>query len=121
MAIPHASPAEVIDIRPLGSQLHGAETTTLIKTHAVEVIRMILAAGKDVPPHALRREVLLQCLEGRVEVRTDDGNPMLEAGHMLYFAGNQVHGLRAVTDASVLVTILLHHKDPQEKEARESA
>jgi quercetin dioxygenase-like cupin family protein len=110
MAIPHASPAEVIDIRPLGPELDGAETTTLIKTHAVEVIRMILPAGKEVPPHALPREVTLQCLEGRVEVRTDEGRAALAAGHLLYLAGHQTYGLRAVADSSLLFTILLHRK-----------
>jgi quercetin dioxygenase-like cupin family protein len=110
MAIPHASSAEVIDIRPLGAQLAGAETTTLIKTYDVEVIRMILPAGKEVPSHALPGEVLLQCLEGRVEVRTDEGCSTLEAGQLLYLAGQQAYGLQAVVGSSLLFTILLQHK-----------
>jgi quercetin dioxygenase-like cupin family protein len=114
MAIPHASPAEVVDIRPLGPQLAGAETTTLIKTYAVEVIRMVLEAGKEVPPHALAREVILQCLEGRVEVRTGARRSMLEAGYLLYLEGHQEYALAAVTDSSLLVTILLAHKPPEE-------
>ena len=112
MAIPHASPADVIDVRPLGPQLGGAQTTTLLKTHAVEVLRMVLEAGKEVPPHALPREVLVQCLEGRVEVRTDDHRAVLEAGQMLYLAGHQQYALVAVEGSSLLVTILLQHKAP---------
>lgn len=112
MAIPHASPADVIDIRPLGPQLAGAQTTTLLKTHAVEVIRMVLEAGKEVPSHAVPGEVIVQCLEGRVEVRTDEDRVVLEEGRMLYLAGHQQHALVALERSSLLVTILLQHKVP---------
>ena len=110
MAIPHASSAQVLDVRPLGAQLSGAETTTLIKTHTVEVIRMILPAGKEVPPHSLPGEVILQCIEGRVEVRTDDSHSTLAAGHLLYLDGHQTYGLKTTADSSLLFTILLQRK-----------
>jgi quercetin dioxygenase-like cupin family protein len=110
MAIPHASSAQVLDVRPLGAQLSGAETTTLFKTYAVEVIRMILPAGKEIPPHSLPGEVILQCIEGRVEVRTGDRSSTLAAGHLLYLDGHQTYGLRAAANSSLLVTILLQHK-----------
>jgi quercetin dioxygenase-like cupin family protein len=113
MAIPHASPVDVIDVRPLGPRLAGAQTTTLFKTHAVEVLRMVLEAGKEVPPHAVPREVLVQCLEGRVEVRTHERRAVLEAGQMLYLAGSQEHALVAAASSSLLVTILLEHKAPE--------
>ena len=32
MAIPHAQPGEVIDVRPLGPALAGARTTALVKS-----------------------------------------------------------------------------------------
>jgi quercetin dioxygenase-like cupin family protein len=110
MAIPHASPAEIIDIRALGSQLASAETTTLLKTYDLEVIRMVLPAAKEVPAHALPREVILQCLEGRVEVHTAGRHSTLEAGHLLFLAGHQAYALRATVNSSLLVTILLEHK-----------
>lgn len=109
MAIHHARPTEVIDVRPLGSRLGSTGTTTLLKTHDVEVLRMVLPAGKEVPSHAVPREVIIQCLEGSVEVRTDDRSHTLEGGHMLYLEGHQAHGLHATLDSSVLVTILLAH------------
>src|SRR5512144_22045 len=46
MAIPHAKPGEVIDVRPLGSALAQAKTTTLVKTPTLEVIRLIIPEGK---------------------------------------------------------------------------
>jgi hypothetical protein len=47
MAIPHAKPAEVIDIRPLGTKIDGTRTSTLVKTDSLEVIRLVLPAGKE--------------------------------------------------------------------------
>lgn len=51
MAIPHAKPAEVIDVRPLGARLRDTQTTTLVKTDALEVIRLVLPAGKEIQRH----------------------------------------------------------------------
>ena len=38
MAIPHAKPGEVVDVRPLGPALASAQTTTLARAEQVEVI-----------------------------------------------------------------------------------
>jgi len=46
MAIPHAQSGEVTDIRPLGSALALARTSTLVKTKALEIIRLAIPAGK---------------------------------------------------------------------------
>ena len=46
MAIPHAKSGEVIDIRPLGSALAQARTTTLVKTKALEIIHLVIPSGK---------------------------------------------------------------------------
>ena len=45
MAIPHAQPGEVIDVRPLGPALAGAMTTALVKTESLEVIRLVIPRG----------------------------------------------------------------------------
>jgi quercetin dioxygenase-like cupin family protein len=66
MAIPHAQSGEVIDIRPLGSALAQARTSTLAKTKALEIIRLVIPAGKDIPGHKAQGEITVQCLEGRV-------------------------------------------------------
>ena len=66
MAIPHAKSGEVIDIRPLGEALRHSITSTLVKTERLEVIRLIVLAGKDVPLHQVTGEITVQCLEGRI-------------------------------------------------------
>jgi quercetin dioxygenase-like cupin family protein len=110
MAIPHAKSGEVIDLQPLGEAVAHAVTHTLVKTDRLEVIRMVVPAGKDIPPHQVTGEITVQCLEGRVAFAAGGTTRELAAGQMLYLAGNEPHSLRGIDDASVLVTILLHQQ-----------
>ena len=72
MAIPHAKSGEVVEIRPLGPALATSQTSTLVKTPTLEVIRLVLQPGKEIcHQHAMAGEVLIQCLEGRIAVRVD--------------------------------------------------
>ncbi len=107
MAIPHAAPGEVVSVRPLGSALTRTKTATLIKTKALEVIRLVIPAGKDVPAHRVAGEITVQCLEGRIAFTAGGGTHDLAAGDLLYLSGGETHSLHGIEDASVLVTILL--------------
>ena len=106
MALPHARSGQIIDISPLGSGLRSAVSTALFKAEDLEVMRLVLLSGKGIPPHKVAGEVTIQCIEGVVEVSSDEVQT-LEAGKMMYLRGDEVHSLRAVEDASMLVTIFL--------------
>ena len=87
MAIPHAKPGTVIDVRPLGAAISNNSTATLVKTDTLEVIRIVMPAGKDIPRHDVPGEITVQCLEGnvdvpcwRVEARADGGDFTLPRG-----------------------------------------
>jgi quercetin dioxygenase-like cupin family protein len=110
MAIQHAKPAEVIDVRPLGPKLGDFQTTTLVKTDALQVLRLVLPAGKVIDPHQVPGEITVQCVEGSVVFGAGDTTCELSAGELIYLEGSAEHSVRAVTDASLLVTILLKHK-----------
>ena len=110
MAIPHAKPGEVIDIRPLGAGLSGHVTTTLIKTAALEALRLVIPAGTEIARHQVPGEITVQCLEGEIVFDAGGTDRQLAAGDLLFLAGGTPHALRAVRDSSALVTILLHHK-----------
>lgn len=107
MAIPHAQPGEVIDVSPLGDRLPGAKTFALFKTEELEVMRLVLAAGKSLPPHKVPGEITVQCIEGRIAFTAEDGRQLLSAGQMLYLRGGVMHAVEALEDASALVTIVL--------------
>jgi quercetin dioxygenase-like cupin family protein len=108
MAMPHANSGEVIDIRPLGEGLTRSITATLVKTDRLEIIRLVVPAGKEIPPHQVAGEITVQCLEGRIAFTAGGTTRELAAGQMLYLKGNEPHSLRGMEDASVLVTILVH-------------
>jgi len=110
MAIPHAKSGEVIDLRPLGEALAHAVTNTLVKTDRLEIIRFVVPAGKEWHGHQVTGEITVQCLEGRVAFTAGGTTRELAAGQMLYLAGNELHSLRGIEDASILVTILLHQQ-----------
>lgn len=107
MAIHHAAPAEVFDVSPLAGRLRDSKTAVLVKTDTLEVIRIVLPAGKQLPPHRVDGEITVQCLEGRVTFGADGTQHELAQGQMLYLEGGATHELRGVEDSSVLVTILL--------------
>lgn len=107
MAIPHAKPAEIVDIRPLGAKIHYAQTTTLVKTESLEVIRLILPAGKVIEPHSVPGEITVQCLEGNVHFHSGTSDCKLSGGELIYLTGAAVHSVHAVEDSTLLMTILL--------------
>jgi quercetin dioxygenase-like cupin family protein len=107
MAIPHAQPGTLIDVRPLGSALPGAQTATLVKTDGLEVIRLVLPDGREIKSHTAPGPMTLQCLEGRVAFTTMGKTLDLSAGEMLHLAAGEAHALRAVEDSSLLLTLVL--------------
>lgn len=112
MAIPHAQPGEVIDVRPLGSALTGTKTTTLIKSESLEVLRLVIPRGKEIPPHKTQGAITVHCLEGRVAFTTKGITHELEAGHLLFVEGEQIHSVLGIQDASLLVTITFPRSSP---------
>lgn len=107
MATPHAAPGEAIDVTPLGPRLAGQRTQALFKSADLEVMRLVLPAGKSLPPHKVPGEITVQCIEGVIDVTTGSDSHVLRAGQMLYLSGGVVHGVTALQDASALVTVAL--------------
>lgn len=110
MAIPHARPGEVINVRPLAGALTASVTTTLIKTQHIEVIRMVLSAGKVLADHQAPGEITVHCLEGEVAFSTMGETKHLQPGDMLYLAAKEPHSVKAIEDSSFLLTIVLPNK-----------
>ncbi len=108
MALPHAQPLDVIDVRPLGTGLPGAVTTSLLKTPALQLMRLVLRAGHGLPQHSVSGAITIQCLEGEAAVTTPSRTCELRAGQLVMLTGSEPHAVKAITDASLLVTVLLH-------------
>ena len=107
MAIPHANPGDVIDLRPLGAALATTKTHTLLKTEHVEVVRLVMTAGKEIAEHKAPGEITVQCLEGKIAFTALHKTEELAPGQMLYLTAGEPHSVRCIEDASFLLTILL--------------
>ena len=97
MALPHAHPVQPIDVKPLGAALPGARSRALFKTDELEVMHLVLHAGKALPPHKVPGEITVQCIEGIVEFTADGHVSLLQAGQLLYLPGGVVHSLVGVS------------------------
>ena len=96
-----------MDVRPLGAALTTAATRTLVKTDSFDVIRMIVPAGKEIPTHKAKGELIVQCLEGKIAFTACGKTHELEAGQLLYLPTGEPHSLRGIEDGSLLLTVLL--------------
>jgi quercetin dioxygenase-like cupin family protein len=79
----------------------------LIKTDRLEVIRLVLPAGKEIQTHKAKGDITVHCLEGRIEFAMPDRKEHLASGQMLYLPAEAEHSVKGVEDASVLLTIQL--------------
>jgi quercetin dioxygenase-like cupin family protein len=110
MSVSHAQPGEVIGVLPAAGDPHASKTVTLIKTAALEVIRLVLPAGKELAPHHVPGEITIQCLAGRVTLQTPHGPCEMSSGMLTFLAGGEEHSVFAHEASTLLVTILLAPK-----------
>lgn len=108
MSLHHATSGEVIHLATSpGTQ--DAKSSTLVKTSALEVLRLVLPAGKEIAAHKAPGEITVQCLEGRVVFTCHGKSPELLPGDFMYLADSEPHALTARENSVLLVTILLAH------------
>jgi quercetin dioxygenase-like cupin family protein len=107
MAIPHALPGDAVDVRPLGKDLARAKTAALFKSENLELMRIVLQAGKSLPPHKVAGDITVQCIEGSIDVIASGRSHLLHAGQLLYLPGKVRHSVVALEDSSALVTVAL--------------
>ncbi|MFG0262725.1 MAG: cupin domain-containing protein, partial [Novipirellula sp. JB048] len=72
--------------------------------------RLNLPAGKTIPEHKTAREIMVQCIEGRVTFTAMGTANELTAGKMLHLAAAEPHAVHALENSSLLVTIMLSKK-----------
>lgn len=107
MALPHAVHGQVIDVGPLGGRLTRERSSAVFKSKDLEVLRVVLTAGRALPPPKVPGEVTIQCIEGSFDVTLATGPVRLSPGQLVLLAPNEMHGVSATTDCSALVTIAL--------------
>ncbi len=99
--------SETIEIRSAGAADTGSPSTLLARTTALEVRRLSLARGREIPTHRAPGEITVHCLDGRIAFTADGTTRELAAGQMILLAAGEPHSLVALEDAAVLVTKVL--------------
>lgn len=108
MAIPHAVSGQVLDILPAAHELGAKQSIALFKSQELEVLRLILPKSKSMPTHQVAGEITVQCLSGSIEMVCDGHAQILNQGQLMYLMGGVPHSLTSLSDAVVLLTIVLH-------------
>lgn len=102
------SPDHVIRL-PLGGGLCDAQSERLLSTGAVELVRLVVPAGRRIPTHRAAGEITVQCLEGRVAFEREGGVRELLPGDLVHLCPQESHAVTALEDASLLVTLVRPH------------
>ena len=108
MSLPHATSGDLINIAPLGDKFDAAVSHAFLKTEHIELMRLVLPAGKSMPEHWVEGEVTLQCLEGAFDLEAHGKRQTVQPGQMVYLAARVPHALHARENTSVLMTVLLN-------------
>lgn len=107
MALTHTPSSEVVHIAPLGAAITGAVNTAVLKAKELEVIRLVVPAGKTLPQHQVPGEITLLCIEGECELKTPGALQVLATGDFVHLEGGTPHALTGRSNASLLLTISL--------------
>ena len=107
MAQTHARSGQVVSVLPFGDRLSDVRTTAIIKADQLELVRIVLPAGKGLRQHSAPGEITVQCIEGLIEFDTPEGRHVLEAGDLIHLRPNELHALNAVVDSSALLTLCI--------------
>jgi quercetin dioxygenase-like cupin family protein len=103
MALHHAEAGERLSLQQVTSA--DSKTAALVKTDKFEAAQLVVRAGTSIHHHAVEGYVILYCVEGSVILETQE-DTRLATGDWIYLARGEEHGLRAIEDSSLLLTVL---------------
>jgi quercetin dioxygenase-like cupin family protein len=113
MSLSSISPGQIIDVKVREVQDVACRTMPLLKTEALEIVRLLIPAGEKVPTYQAQGEVILHCLEGAVQLLALGKPQVLNAGQLVYLVLQEPFSLQGIEDSSVLVTMLAAQRGPR--------
>lgn len=119
MALKHAAPGEVVDLRPLGSRLAATRTHAVVRTSSFEAVRLVVPTGVEIPSHKVPGRITLQCIEGHARLGLTDETVDLRAGDWVYLDGDEPHSVKGIENASLILTILFEPDSKTPEPVRE--
>ena len=109
MALHHAKPGEIVDLRPLGPALKDTATTAIIKSDRFETMRLIVHAGAEIRSHEVSGNITLHCLEGAVQLGLKGAAVQLSGGDWIYLDGGEAHSVKGLKNSALLLTIIFNN------------
>src|SRR5690242_16940555 len=107
MPDPQPKLSEVIDIRSAGAAASGGPSTMLARTATLEVRRLALSKGREIPTHKTTGEITVHCLEGRIAFTSGETTRDVGPGQLILLAAGEPHSLVGLEDTTVLVIKVL--------------
>lgn len=102
--------SKLSDIVDVGAAAPAAATPTpsmLVKTETLELRRLTVPKGREIPTHHAKGEITVHCLVGRIAFTASGATRELRAGQLIVLAAGEPHSLVGLEDSSVLVTKVL--------------
>ncbi|QDT09633.1 cupin domain-containing protein [Stieleria marina] len=94
---------QLIDLHDIGTN-DQPKPKLLIKTEPMNVMRLVLTAGKAIPEHKAAKDITVQCVAGKVEFTTMGETHTMTPGTMLFLPPEELHSLNAIEDSIMVVT-----------------
>ena len=106
MATYHAKPGEIVDLESWAEDLPFDQTKVIIKTEELELVRLVIPAGKEIPKHEVTGPIVIHCLDGELIITAMNTNIPLSSGHLLYLKPGDPHAVKAISDSIVLLSVI---------------
>jgi len=113
-----AGPAVALNLPDLARALHaephpathGHRQASLAHRGPLRLVLFALEAGAMLPEHRAPGHVLIQCLRGRLELEAAGARQTLGAGEALLLDPEVPHGVSALEESDMLLTLALANK-----------
>ena len=110
MATHHANPGEIVDLQTWAADLPKEHTKAIVKTDEMELIRIVLPAGKGIPNHKVDGPITIQCVAGKLGITAMGATQELNYKQLIHLMPDEPHSLKAIEDSVVLLTIIFKNK-----------
>jgi quercetin dioxygenase-like cupin family protein len=107
MSQPRTGSGQIANVRALAGLLGASKTTAILKAEQMEVVRIVILAGKGLPFHEAPGEITVQCIEGCIDFATHSEVHRMAAGDLIHLRPREPHALHAIEDSSALLTMCL--------------
>ncbi len=106
MATHHANPGWIVDLQTWAADLPKEHTKAIVKTNEMELIRIVLPAGKGIPNHNVDGPITIQCISGKIGITAMGTTKELNYKQLVHLTSGEPHSLKAIEDSVVLLTII---------------